>query len=84
MMRYLIVAMRTPRFQQSVVEAHREYLAQLKEQGLLGLAGPFTDKTGGAYIVKAKDLESAKAIAFGDPIHTTGSSMLSVYEWDAA
>jgi uncharacterized protein YciI len=78
------MAMRTPQFQQSVVESHREYLAKLKEQGVLELAGPFTDKTGGAYLVTAKDLESAKAIAFSDPIHTTGSSVLSIYEWDAA
>jgi uncharacterized protein YciI len=82
-MRYLVMAMRTPQFLQSVVEAHREYLAQLKGQGLLELAGPFTDKTGGAYLITAKDLESARSIAFSDPIHTTGSSVLSVYEWDA-
>lgn len=83
-MRYLVMAMRTPQFQQSVVEAHKEYLSQLKEQGSLELAGPFTDKTGGAYLIAAKDLESAKAIAFNDPIHTSGSSVLSVHEWDAS
>lgn len=83
-MRYLIIAMRTPQFQLSVIEPHKAYLAQLKEDGLLELSGPFTDKTGGAYVVIAKDLEAAKAIALNDPIHTTGSSAVSVYEWDAA
>lgn len=82
-MRYLVMAMRTAQFQQSIIEAHREYLAQLKEQGALELAGPFTDKTGGAYIIAAKNLESAEVIACNDPIHTTGSSVLTVYEWDA-
>ncbi len=82
-MRYLVIAIRTPQFQSSVIEAHRSYLAQLREDGLLELAGPFTDKTGGAYVVKAEDLQSAKAIAFNDPIHKTGSSVVTVHEWNA-
>ncbi|MAM87845.1 YciI family protein [Allohahella sp. A8] len=82
-MRYLILAMRTAKFQQSAIEPHKAYLAQLKQQGLLELTGPFTDKSGGAYLISAKDLESARAIAFEDPIHTSGSSVLTVYEWDA-
>lgn len=82
-MRYLIMAMRTPRFQQSVVDAHKQFLAQLKADGVLELAGPFTDKSGGAYIVSAKDLEAARAIALSDPVHTSGSSEVSVYEWNA-
>lgn len=83
-MRYLVIAMRTPEFQDAVVEPHIEYLAQLKKDGILELKGPFTDKSGGAYLLNAEDLESAKAIAFGDPLHTTGSSTMTVYEWNAA
>lgn len=82
-MRYLILAMRTPQFQQSIIGAHKEYLAQLNSDGLLELAGPFTDKTGGAYVIKVEDLKTAQAIAFSDPIHTSGSSEVSVYEWSA-
>jgi uncharacterized protein YciI len=81
--RYLILAMRTPQFQQSVVDAHKHFLARLKADGVLELAGPFTDKSGGAYIISAKDLETAQAIAFNDPVHTSGSSKVSVYEWNA-
>ncbi|MGR4068407.1 YciI family protein [Billgrantia sp. C5P2] len=77
------MAMRTPQFQQSVVDAHKQYLAQLKAEGALELAGPFTDKSGGAYVISAKDLEEAQAIAFNDPVHTSGSSEVSVHEWDA-
>ncbi|WP_368045272.1 YciI family protein [Gilvimarinus algae] len=77
------MAMRTPRFQQSVVDAHKQFLAQLKADGVLELAGPFTDKSGGAYIVSARDLEAARAIALSDPVHTSGSSEVSVYEWNA-
>ena len=82
-MRYLIMAMRTAEFPQSVVEPHKAYLAELRAKGLLELAGPFTDKSGGAYVISADDLEAARAIAFKDPIHTTGASVLTVYEWDA-
>ncbi|MDQ2078417.1 YciI family protein [Marinimicrobium sp. ABcell2] len=82
-MRYLILAMRTPQFQASVIEPHKQYLAELKRDGVLELSGPFTDKSGGAYVIQAGDLEAAKAIAFKDPIHTTGSSRVSVFEWNA-
>ncbi|MCC5900528.1 MAG: hypothetical protein JJT87_01200 [Halomonas sp.] len=82
-MRYLVIAMRTPQFQQSVIDAHKQYLAQLKADRVLELAGPFTDKSGGAYIISAKDLKAAQAIAFDDPVHTSGSSEVSVYEWNA-
>lgn len=82
-MRYLILAMRTPQFQQSVIDAHKDYLAQLRANGTLELAGPFTDKSGGAYVISAPSLREAQAIAFDDPIHTSGSSNVSVYEWNA-
>lgn len=78
------MAMRTPEFQDSVVQPHMDYLAQLKKDGVLELKGPFTDKSGGAYLLKADNLETAKTIAFSDPLHTTGSSRIIVYEWDAA
>ncbi|WP_202980252.1 YciI family protein [Marinobacter fonticola] len=82
-MRYLVMTMRTPQFHQSIIDAHKAYLAQLKADGALELAGPFTDKSGGAYVITAKDLTAAQAIAFGDPVHTSGSSEVSVYEWNA-
>lgn len=82
-MLYLVMAIRTPQFQQSVIDAHKEYLARLKAEGLLELAGPFTDKSGGAYVVSAKDLAAAQAIALDDPVHTSGSSTMTVYEWNA-
>ncbi|WP_036591384.1 YciI family protein [Oceanospirillum maris] len=77
------MAMRTPQFQQSVVDAHKQFLTQLKADGVLELAGPFTDESGGAYVISAKDLEEAQAIAFNDPVHDSGSSEVSVYEWNA-
>ncbi|MDF4004606.1 YciI family protein [Luteibacter sp. PPL552] len=78
---YLVMAMRTPTFQASAGEAHQAFLADLIEQNLLELTGPFTDGTGGAYLLRATDLATATQIAHADPLHTTGSSMLTVHEW---
>jgi uncharacterized protein YciI len=83
MFRYLVMTVRTPQFQPSVIDAHYAFLERLRQQGQLELAGPFTDKSGGAYLIKAASLEEAKALAFSDPVHTSGSSTVTVYEWHA-
>lgn len=83
MYRYLVMTLRTPDFQSSAIEPHYAFLDQLRKEGRLELAGPFTDKSGGAYLIRANDINEAKAIAFSDPVHTSGSSKVTVYEWDA-
>jgi uncharacterized protein len=83
MYRYLVTTIRTPQFLPSVVDEHYAFLDQLKRQGILELAGPFTDKSGGAYLIKAANLDEARALAFSDPVHTTNSSVVTVYEWNA-
>jgi len=83
MFRYLVMTMRTSQFQPSVIEAHQAFLERLRQSGNLEMAGPFTDKTGGAYLIKAATLEEAKALAYTDPLHTTKSSVVTVYEWNA-
>jgi uncharacterized protein YciI len=83
MYRYLVVTIRTPRFQQTVIEEHYAFLERLRRQGILELAGPFTDKSGGAYLIKAANLDEAGALAFTDPVHTSNSSVVTVYEWNA-
>ncbi|AIY43732.1 hypothetical protein LT85_4574 [Collimonas arenae] len=83
MTRYLVTTFRTPAFQARVVEQHYAFLDQLREQGKLELAGPFADKSGGAYLIKAASLEEARNLAFADPVHLTGSSVVTVYEWNA-
>lgn len=84
MNRYLVIAIREPHFDPSVSEPHHAFLDELRRQGKLELAGPFSDKTGGAYLLLAPDLEAAQALAWSDPLHLTGSSKLAVYEWRAA
>ncbi|KJV24903.1 hypothetical protein VI08_20115 [Luteibacter yeojuensis] len=80
---YLVMAMRNPGFQAAAGEAHQAFLAGLIERGLLELTGPFTDGSGGAYLLRAADLETATQIAHGDPLHVTGSSTLTIHEWRA-
>ncbi len=83
MFRYLVTTFRTPQFQPSVIDAHYAFLDRLRAEGRLELAGPFTDKSGGAYLIRAANLEEAKALAFSDPVHTSQSSIVTVYEWNA-
>ena len=83
MFRYLVLTLRTPQFQTSVIEEHYAFLDCLKQDGKLELSGPFTDKSGGAYLINAANLEEARALAFSDPVHTTKSSIVTVYEWNA-
>lgn len=80
---YLVLAMRTPEFAASVIEPHRGFLAALREQGRLQLTGPFTDHSGGAYLLRAESLDEARAIVAGDPLALTGASSLTIKEWAA-
>ena len=84
MKRYLVLTLRTPRFDPAVIEPHYAHLAKLRERGQLELSGPFSDRSGGAYLIRAADLDAAQAIAFADPVHVSGSSDVRVYEWNAA
>jgi uncharacterized protein YciI len=81
--RYLVLAMRTPAFDASVIEPHRRFLDVLRAQGRLELTGPFTDKSGGAYLLRAGSLAEANAIVAADPLATSGASRISVHEWAA-
>jgi len=81
--RFLVMARRRPQFDPAVIAPHLAFLDALREQGVLELAGPFGDRSGGAYLLRAADLATATALAHGDPLHTRGASQVTVYEWDA-
>lgn len=83
MNRYLVLTLRKPAFDPAVIEPHYAFLDDLRAHGQLELAGPFTDKTGGAYLLRAESMEAALAIAHADPVHVTGSSDVTVREWNA-
>lgn len=83
MLRYLVTTFRTPQFQTGVIDEHYAFLDRLRQDGRLEMAGPFTDRSGGAYVIRADSLAEAQSLAFSDPVHTTKSSVVSVYEWNA-
>lgn len=83
MARYLVMVMRTAQFQPAAIAPHHAFLEGLRSEGRLELAGPFTDHTGGAYLLHADSLAAAQAVAFSDPLHTTQSSVITVHEWNA-
>lgn len=82
--RYLVLARRTPGFDPAVIAPHHAHLDALRAQGRLELAGPFSDKSGGAYLMRAVDLNEATELAWTDPLHTSGASEITVFEWNAA
>lgn len=84
MNRYLVLTTRTPAFQESAIPLHYAFLTRLREEGRLELAGPFGDRSGGAYVLKAASLAEANTLASSDPVYTTGSSQIAVYEWNAS
>ncbi|CAM5786056.1 YciI family protein [Brevibacillus borstelensis] len=78
MNRYLLITNRTESFNSVDIPGHYE---QLKQNNRLELYGPFSDVSGGAYLIKAESLEEAIAIGNADPLIKSGSSTLSVKEW---
>ena len=82
-MKYLVIALRTAEFDTTYIDKHHAYLQKLRDLGKLETTGPFTDKSGGAYIILAGDISEAKEIAYQDPLYQSKSSTFTVYEWDA-
>jgi uncharacterized protein YciI len=83
MKRFLVLTLRRPDFDPAVIAPHYAHLDRLRVDGALELAGPFPDKSGGAYVLRAASLEDAQAMAFADPLHVSGASEVTVREWNA-
>jgi uncharacterized protein YciI len=83
MNRYLVLAMRRAGFDAAVVPLHQQFLDELRAQGRIELSGPFGDRSGGAYLLRADDLAEAQTIACRDPAHTSGGWDITLYEWVA-
>jgi uncharacterized protein YciI len=83
MKHYLVLAMRKPNFDAAVVAPHLAFLDELRERGLLAMTGGFSDKSGGAYVLKNVDsLEQARVIVAADPLAIQDASELIVHEWN--
>ena len=83
MNRYLVTLMRRAGFDPAVVPLHQQFLESLRAEGRNEMSGPFGDRSGGAYLLRAADLVEAQAIAWRDPAHTSGGWDVSVREWQA-
>ena len=78
-----MLTLRRADFDPAMVEPHHAHLSALRSRGLLELAGPFSDRSGGAYLLRTDSLETARDIAWADPLHVSGSSEVRVCEWNA-
>jgi uncharacterized protein YciI len=78
---YLVLLIRRPQCDPAVVPAHLAFLEALRRDGWLERSGPFADRSGGAYLLRAADQEEALQITRSDPAHTSGGWDITVYEW---
>jgi uncharacterized protein YciI len=83
MNRYLVMLFRRPQVDPAVVPLHQQFLEDLRAQGRNEMSGPFGDKTGGAYLLRAESMGEALEIAHSDPAHTSGGWDITLYEWNA-
>jgi uncharacterized protein YciI len=75
--------MRRPQFDPAVVTRHSAFLADLREQGRNEMSGPFADKSGGAYLLRAESMAQALEIVHADPACVSGGWDVTVHEWQA-
>jgi uncharacterized protein YciI len=70
---------------ESVTEAHRAYLRELKAAGTLVTSGPFIPRTGGALLLRVPDDDSAAAldaVRDGDPFWKNGIANYELLPWN--
>ncbi|WP_293452019.1 YciI family protein [Planktotalea sp.] len=71
----------------STLPAHLDYQKQVEAAGGLVMAGPVSDASGemmeaeGMIIYRAADLDAARALADGDPMHSTGARSYDIRKW---
>lgn len=69
----------------TVLEAHRAYLRDLKERGLLLASGPFEPRTGGALLLRVPDdavQPTLDRIRDEDPYSRAGMAQYEVWPWN--
>jgi uncharacterized protein YciI len=63
-------------------KSHGEYIESLKKQDILGIAGKFSDGSGGVYFLTLNSIEDAMRIASEDPYHSSGVREFTLKEWE--
>jgi uncharacterized protein YciI len=71
----------------ATLPAHLAYQKDMEAAGTLVMAGPVSDASGemmeaeGMIIYRAADLDAARAIADGDPMHAAGARTYDIRKW---
>ena len=81
---YLVLSRSLPEKEaekQKNYEDHRQWLDDQHKAGRLIFSGPTTDGAFGVYVMLAKNLDEAKALAAADPHHERGIRKMEVLEW---
>ena len=63
------------------LKEHGRYLLNLYAKGVLKFAGPFSDDTGGASVITARDLDEANALIAADPAVVSQVFVYALHPW---
>ena len=82
----LSTATASPEHVQATLPAHLEYMIDLEKRGLVFASGPFSDNEGnprgnGMTILRATNVDEARAIAEADPFVVNRLRTFEVREW---
>lgn len=61
--------------------AHLEYVARLRREGKVVMAGPFGDGSGGMVIYRVESVEEARRLVLDDPVVSGGARRFTLLEW---
>jgi uncharacterized protein YciI len=71
----------------AVLDEHAAYQVKLEEEGIMFVAGPFSNieenawEGEGFFVYRASSREEAVRIAEGDPMHSSGARTFTVRTW---
>jgi uncharacterized protein YciI len=70
----------------ALLPAHLDYQVKLEREGRLFGAGPIYDDgadipSGGMIVLRARDMDEARALADADPLHATRLRIYTIRKW---
>ncbi|GIL17961.1 MAG: hypothetical protein BroJett040_17120 [Oligoflexia bacterium] len=67
---------------QEDIKGHIAYLRRLEKEGILVMAGPFTNYKGGMVVINVPTLEDAQKIAATDPFVANKVRRCEIRQWE--
>ena len=61
--------------------AHLDYIARLRREGKVVMAGPFADGSGGMVIYRVESMDEARRLVLDDPVISGGARRFTLLEW---